>query len=209
MKERWDSCPQLHCSTSRYRLFHLCQPAFWKEILRNHATNLQIFQPTLKISTQTTGVAQDYFQQTQSEDKLQVTNGGQQGSALRVGFRIFVCRQREQGFYNTFHLPVYGFYGFPPAWPSRGTQWLQRQFQILAGDPFFPDQNGRIFARQVTDGEWWTSWICKKIGVEQKWREKIGWREWKPQYSTKKKLFHRKRWAVTLRNVPCSKFLVL
>ena len=128
MKERWDSCPQLHCSTSRYRLFHLCQPAFWKEILRNHATNLRIFQPTLR---------------------------------------------------------------------------------DCASDPFFPDQNGRIFARQGTDGEWRTSWICKKIGVEQKWREKIGWREWKPQYSTKKKLFHRKRWAVTLRNVPCSKFLVL
>ena len=31
----------------------------------------------LKISTQTICVAQDYFQHTQSEDRLQVRNGGQ------------------------------------------------------------------------------------------------------------------------------------
>ena len=31
----------------------------------------------LKISAQTISVAQDYFQHTQSEDRLQVTNGGQ------------------------------------------------------------------------------------------------------------------------------------
>ena len=31
----------------------------------------------LKISAQTISVVQDYFQQTQSEDRLQVTNGGQ------------------------------------------------------------------------------------------------------------------------------------
>ena len=36
----------------------------------------------LKILTQTTSVAQDYFQQTQFKDKLPVTSGGQQGSAL-------------------------------------------------------------------------------------------------------------------------------
>ena len=44
----------------------------------------------LKISAQTISVAQDYFPHTQSEDRLQVTNGGQQGSALRVGLWIFV-----------------------------------------------------------------------------------------------------------------------
>ena len=31
----------------------------------------------MKISAQTISVAQDYFQHTQSEDRLQVTNGGQ------------------------------------------------------------------------------------------------------------------------------------
>ena len=44
----------------------------------------------LKISAQTISVAQDYFQHTQSEDRLQVTNGGQQGPALRADYRIFV-----------------------------------------------------------------------------------------------------------------------